>query len=224
MSQMRISIDNLYVERKSGLLEDPCNYSKEEGICFSSFLIKLAILQSKRYVTNPILKVYCLRDNLVGIFSFRDIEDPGNDYILRDLFYKNQEPSSLFYYLMTKKSIIRIASGNNTKERFLKFNKDNDFEKIDTSFLIQTVGEVIQDYLKTINSNDLNRYYLYNERLKLISLLNSEYIYVKKNNIGIMVKEFLEDQEQVKRIAKMLTDYVSFKFNVLKVSDYFEIK
>ena len=224
MSQMRISIDNLYVERKSGLLEDPCNYSKEEGICFSSFLIKLAILQSKRYVTNPILKVYCLRDNLVGIFSFRDIEDPGNDYILRDLFYKNQEPSSLFYYLMTKKSIIRIASGNNTKERFLKFNKDNDFEKIDTSFLIQTVGEVIQDYLKTINFNDLNRYYLYNERLKLISLLNSEYIYVKKNNIGIMVKEFLEDQEQVKRIAKMLTDYVSFKFNVLKVSDYFEIK
>ena len=136
MSQMRISIDNLYVERKSGLLEDPCNYSKEEGICFSSFLIKLAILQSRRYVTNPILKVYCLRDNSVGIFSFRDIEDPGNDYILRDLFYKNQEPSSLFYYLMTKKSIIRIASGNNTKERFLKFNKDNDFEKIDTSFLL----------------------------------------------------------------------------------------
>ena len=224
MSQMRISIDNLYVERKSGLLEDPCNYSKEEGICFSSFLIKLAILQSRRYVTNPILKVYCLRDNSVGIFSFRDIEDPGNDYILRDLFYKNQEPSSLFYYLMTKKSIMRIASGNNTKERFLKFNKDNDFEKIDTSFLIQTVGEVIQDYLKTINSNDLNRYYLYNERLKLISLLNSEYIYVKKNKIGIMVKEFLEDQEQVKRIAKMLTDYVSFKFHVLKVSDYFEIK
>ena len=224
MSQMRISIDNLYVERKSGLLEDPCNYSKEEGICFSSFLIKLAILQSRRYVTNPILKVYCLRDNSVGIFSFRDIEDPGNDYILRDLFYKNQEPSSLFYYLMTKKSIIRIASGNNTKERFLKFNKDNDFEKIDTNFLIQTVGEVIQDYLKTINSNDLNRYYLYNERLKLISLLNSEYIYVKKNKIGIMVKEFLEDQEQVKRIAKMLTDYVSFKFHVLKVSDYFEIK
>ena len=224
MSQMRISIDNLYVERKSGLLEDPCNYSKEEGICFSSFLIKLAILQSRRYVTNPILKVYCLRDNSVGIFSFRDIEDPGNDYILRDLFYKNQEPSSLFYYLMTKKSIIRIASGNNTKERFLKFNKDNDFEKIDTSFLIQTVGEVIQDYLKTINSNDLNRYYLYNERLKLISLLNSEYIYVKKNKIGIMIKEFLEDQEQVKRIAKMLTDYVSFKFHVLKVSDYFEIK
>lgn len=224
MSQMRISIDNLYVERKSGLLEDPCNYSKEEGICFSSFLIKLAILQSRRYVTNPILKVYCLRDNSVGIFSFHDIEDPGNDYILRDLFYKNQEPSSLFYYLMTKKSIIRIASGNNTKERFLKFNKDNDFEKIDTSFLIQTVGEVIQDYLKTINSNDLNRYYLYNERLKLISLLNSEYIYVKKNKIGIMVKEFLEDQEQVKRIAKMLTDYVSFKFHVLKVSDYFEIK
>ena len=224
MSQMRISIDNLYVERKSGLLEDPCNYSKEEGICFSSFLIKLAILQSRRYVTNPILKVYCLRDNSVGIFSFRDIEDPGNDYILRDLFYKNQEPSSLFYYLMTKKSIIRIASGNNTKERFLKFNKDNDFEKIDTSFLIQTVGEVIQDYLKTINSNDLNRYYLYNERLKLISLLNSEYIYVKKNNIGIMIKEFLEDQKQVKRIAKMLTDYVSFKFHVLKVSDYFEIK
>ena len=224
MSQMRISIDDLYVERKSGLLEDPCNYSKEEGICFSSFLIKLAILQSRRYVTNPILKVYCLRDNSVGIFSFRDIEDPGNDYILRDLFYKNQEPSSLFYYLMTKKSIIRIASGNNTKERFLKFNKDNDFEKIDTSFLIQTVGEVIQDYLKTINSNDLNRYYLYNERLKLISLLDSEYIYVKKNKIGIMVKEFLEDQEQVKRIAKMLTDYVSFKFHVLKVSDYFEIK
>ena len=224
MSQMRISIDNLYVERKSGLLEDPCNYSKEEGICFSSFLIKLAILQSRRYVTNPILKVYCLRDNSVGIFSFRDIEDPGNDYILRDLFYKNQEPSSLFYYLMTKKSIIRIASGNNTKERFLKFNKDNDFEKIDTSFLIQTVGEVIQDYLKTINSNDLNRYYLYNERLKLISLLDSEYIYVKKNKIGIMIKEFLEDQEQVKRIAKMLTDYVSFKFHVLKVSDYFEIK
>ena len=224
MSQMRISIDNLYVERKSGLLEDPCNYSKEEGICFSSFLIKLAILQSRRYVTNPILKVYCLRDNSVGIFSFRDIEDPGNDYILRDLFYKNQEPSSLFYYLMTKKSIMRIASGNNTKERFLKFNKDNDFEKIDTSFLIQTVGEVIQDYLKTINSNDLNRYYLYNERLKLISLLNSEYIYVKKNKIGIMVKEFLEDQEQVKRIAKMLTDYVSFKFHVLKVSDYFEIQ
>ena len=224
MSQMRISIDNLYVERKSGLLEDPCNYSKEEGICFSSFLIKLAILQSRRYVTNPILKVYCLRDNSVGIFSFRDIEDPGNDYILRDLFYKNQEPSSLFYYIMTKKSIICIASGNNTKERFLKFNKDNDFEKIDTSFLIQTVGEVIQDYLKTINSNDLNRYYLYNERLKLISLLNSEYIYVKKNKIGIMVKEFLEDQEQVKRIAKMLTDYVSFKFHVLKVSDYFEIK
>lgn len=224
MSQMRISIDNLYVERKSGLLEDPCNYSKEEGICFSSFLIKLAILQSRRYVTNPILKVYCLRDNSVGIFSFRDIEDPGNDYILRDLFYKNQEPSSLFYYIMTKKSIIRIASGNNTKERFLKFNKDNDFEKIDTSFLIQTVGEVIQDYLKTINSNDLNRYYLYNERLKLISLLDSEYIYVKKNKIGIMIKEFLEDQEQVKRIAKMLTDYVSFKFHVLKVSDYFEIK
>ena len=224
MSQMRISIDNLYVERKSGLLEDPCNYSKEEGICFSSFFIKLAILQSRRYVTNPILKVYCLRDNSVGIFSFHDIEDPGNDYILRDLFYKNQEPSSLFYYLMTKKSIIRIASGNNTKERFLKFNKDNDFEKIDTSFLIQTVGEVIQDYLKTINSNDVNRYYLYNERLKLISLLNSEYIYVKKNKIGIMVKEFLEDQEQVKRIAKMLTDYVSFKFHVLKVSDYFEIK
>lgn len=224
MNQMRISIDNLYVERKSGLLEDPCNYLKEEGICFSSFLIKIAILQSKRYVTNPILKVYQLWDNSVGIINFRDLVDPGNDYILRDLLYKNQEPSSLFYYIMFRRSMMRIALGNNMKERFIKFNKDKDFEKIDTSFLIQTVGEVIQDYLKTINSNDLNRYYLYNERLKLISLLDSEYIYVKKNKIGIMVKEFLEDQEQVKRIAKMLTDYVSFKFNVLKVSDYFEIK
>lgn len=224
MSQMRIFIDNLYVERKSGLLEDPCNYLNNEGIYFSSFLIKIAILQSKRYVTNPILKVYQLWDNSVGIINFRNLEDPGNDYILRDLLYKNQEPSSLFYYIMFRRSMMHIASGNNTKERFLKFNKDNDFEKIDTSFLIQTVGEVIQDYLKTINSNDLNRYYLYNERLKLISLLDSEYIYVKKNKIGIMIKEFLEDQEQVKRIAKMLTDYVSFKFNVLKVSDYFEIK
>lgn len=224
MGQMKISIDNLYEERKFGILPDPCNYSKEEKICFSSFLIKLAILQSKRYVTNPILKVYCIWDQLIGISYFHEIEDPGNDYIIRDLFYKNQEPSSLFYYIMSRRSMMRIAAGNNMKERFLKYNKDNGFEMIDTSLLVRTVGEAIQNYLKDININDLDRYYIYNDRIKLVSLLDSEYIYVKKNKIGIMVKEFLEDEEQVKRIAKMLTDYVSFKFHVLRVSDYFEIK